>query len=631
MNPAAGALQSSDDPVRSAALHALTEVSMHHPDILADVRVALLSPSPVVRSAAILCWQRTKMGPEEMVRMGLLHRDRLVRQAALQAVCSWGTEDGLPACRRALRDSHEDLVATALRLVVQHGYAVEPELLVATLSASNRSVVLMAAVLLTNMQHEAGIPHIEAALACPQHDDYALVVRHIGSAGLTHYAAVLHTHLHHEHPHLVAVIQALGRLGHRPANRQLLSYLTHSNDHVRTTASHALIAIADHSVINALRGACLDCRSYVRTAAAWTLVGFDQDIDALVLRDILIQMRPSEALLWLKRWLTGDGERVSERIIRLHSEIEWCLTKEARTYVRRIIAAHPEHQQIRLRLHAAADPQISLTLLPLYSEQVLPLLSAALLVHILADDRLRKGGRLRPLADMHIKNNPQTLRLFWPHADESFHQFYGEYCLLTMNHDWHALIWQTRSPVLQRRYLKFVASLVHVAPGFVATIPAAGIAWLQQYAAPEGLYEHDMVRYVTAWWQEQQTVGNQQHLNDDPFATAEIFVAWAAVSPSGIAHRMIQLHENPLMPITIALRELLRTVLGVHPDAPAIRAILHEARRPSIDATLMPWYRRGALPALSAERVEQMRTVYADVDDIQLPLSEAATSICDVP
>jgi hypothetical protein len=113
MHPAVAELQSSDDSVRIAALHAVTAESIQQTDIRADVRIALLSPSAAVRSAAIRCWQRTNSGPDDDVRAGMLHRDREVRIAALSAVCNWGADEALSACRRALRDSHDDVVRVA--------------------------------------------------------------------------------------------------------------------------------------------------------------------------------------------------------------------------------------------------------------------------------------------------------------------------------------------------------------------------------------------------------------------------------------------------------------------------------------------------------------------------------------
>ena len=68
MHPAVAELQSSDDSVRIAALHAVTVESMQQTDIRADVRIALSSPSAAVRSAAIRCWQRTHSGPDDDVR-----------------------------------------------------------------------------------------------------------------------------------------------------------------------------------------------------------------------------------------------------------------------------------------------------------------------------------------------------------------------------------------------------------------------------------------------------------------------------------------------------------------------------------------------------------------------------------
>ena len=80
-------LQSGEDTVRVAALRRVTRDHMHaNPDILVDVRIALVSPSATVRCAALRCWQRTGMGSDSDVRSSLLHRDREVRIAALIAI-----------------------------------------------------------------------------------------------------------------------------------------------------------------------------------------------------------------------------------------------------------------------------------------------------------------------------------------------------------------------------------------------------------------------------------------------------------------------------------------------------------------------------------------------------------------
>ena len=617
MDPAAGSLQSSDDTVRIAALHALTESSMLHPDILADVRVALLSPSSLVRRAALVCWQRTGCGPDDDVRAGMLHRDREVRIAALSAVCRWGADEALSACRMALRDSHDDVVRVALLLLSMQHLPIEPEVLLSHLADANQMIAIKTAVLLAERGHADGEAAVAGYLAQTDSTAFPIVVRLIGAVGLTRYGAVLQAQLHPHHPHLAVLVQALGRLAEPSAIRPILSYLAHHNDHIRSCAVHALITMNDQRIVPALRGATADCRPYVRIAATWTLAGMDEAIDPLVLRDILIHMRTTEAVLWVKQWLRGDVERICERIIRLHTETDWCLSSDARSSLRGIIATHPDAQQIRLHLHACADPQISRTLLPLYTEGVLPLLSADVLVHILADDYLRKGSRLRALADIHIQRDPQTLRTFWSHADDWFHQFYGEYCLLTMDHRWHALIWQTASRALHRQYLKHMSILVRVAPGFVATIPPDGIEWLQRYRDPADPYENECVQYVCGFWEVQQAHASLPPASADPYASPDVFLAWAAPSARGVAQRLIHLHENPLMSVTTQRRALLRAVIQTHPDAPEICTILHDARHPALAVTLIPWYVSGALPPIDPA-VYALMPRYSDDQDIRM-------------
>ena len=629
MDPAAGALQSSDDTVRIAALHALTESSLRHPDIRADVRVALLSPSSVVRRAALVCWQRTGCGPDDDVRAGMLHRDREVRIAALNAVCSWGADEALGACRIALRDSHDDVVRVALLMLSMQHLPIEPELLLSHLADENQMIAIKTAVLLAERGHADGEAAVAGYLTQTDSPAFSIVVRLIGAVGLTRYGAVLQAQLHPHHPYLAVLVQALGRLAEPSAIRPILSYLAHHNDQIRSTAVQALIAMNDQRIVPALRGATADCRAYVRNAATWVLLGLDATIEPQMLRNALSAMRQNDAELLLKRWLTGPCASVVARVVTLHEETEWCESNDARACVRRFIAEHPDARAVRMELHLRQNPHICLTLLPYYSEGELPLLSVDILVRILADDRLRKGSRMRVLADVHIRRDPESLRVFWPHADESFHQYYGEHCLLTMQYEWQALIWQTRSAVLHRRFLRLLATLIRVAPGYVAHIPAAGIEWLQACTDRADFNLCESLTYVQSFWEAHQPPGSAALAPADPYESASVFAGWAGSSPGGIARRIVQRHDNPLVPITPELRVLFRTLIATHPDGDQVCAIVHAAQRPTIAVTLIPWYVNGVLPAVSTELYALMMDCCDTADRTQLHLMTPAVSLTD--
>lgn len=629
MDPAVTALQSNDDSVRIAALHAVTVESMQQTDIRADVRIALSSPSAAVRSAAIRCWQRTHSGPDDDVRAGMLHRDREVRIAALSAVCSWGADEALSACRRALRDSHDDVVRVALLFLSMQQLPIEPELLVPHLADDNQMIAIKTAVILAEQGHPDGDDALAGFLAQTNSTAYAITVRLIGVVGLTRYGAVLQAQLHPHHPHLAVLVQALGRLAEPRAIRPILSYLAHHNDQIRSTAVQALIAMNDQRIVPALRGATADCRAYVRNAATWVLLGLDAAIEPQMLRNALSAMRQNDAELLLKRWLTGPSASVVARVVTLHEETEWCASNDARACVRRCIAEHPDAQAVRMELHLRQNPHICLTLLPYYSEGELPLLSVDILVRILADDRLRKGSRMRVLADVHIRRDPESLRVFWPHADESFHQYYGEHCLLTMQYEWQALIWQTRSAVLHRRFLRLLATLIRVAPGYVAHTPAAGIEWLQACTDRADFNLCESLTYVQSFWEAHQPPGSVDLAPADPYESAPVFAGWAGSSPGGIARRIVQRHDNPLVPITPELRVLFRTLIATHPDGEQICAILHAAQRPAIAVTLIPWYVNGVLPAVSLELYAQMMDCCDAADRTQLHLMTSVVPITD--
>ena len=629
MDPAVTALQSNDDSVRIAALHAVTAESMQQTDIRADVRIALSSPSAAVRSAAIRCWQRTHSGPDDDVRAGMLHRDREVRIAALSAVCSWGADEALSACRRALRDSHDDVVRVALLFLSMQQLPIEPELLVSHLADDNQMIAIKTAVILAEQGHPDGDDALAGILAQTDSTAYAITVRLIGVVGLTRYGAVLQAQLHPHHPHLAVLVQALGRLAEPRAIRPILSYLAHHNDQIRSTAVQALIAMNDQRIVPALRGATADCRAYVRNAATWVLLGLDAAIEPQMLRNALSAMRQNDAELLLKRWLTGPSASVVARVVTLHEETEWCASNDARACVRRFIAEHPDAQAVRMELHLRQNPHICLTLLPYYSEGELPLLSVDILVRILADDRLRKGSRMLVLADVHIRRDPESLRVFWPHADESFHQYYGEHCLLTMQYEWQALIWQTRSAVLHRRFLRLLATLIRVTPGYVAHTPAAGIEWLQACTDRADFNLCESLTYVQSFWEAHQPPGSTELAPADPYESAPVFAGWAGSSPGGIARRIVQRHDNPLVPITPELRVLFRTLIATHPDGEQICAILHAAQRPAIAVTLIPWYVNGVLPAISLELYAQMMDCCDAADRTQLHLMTPAVPITD--
>ena len=590
-------LQSGEDTVRVAALRRVTRDHMHaNPDILVDVRIALVSPSATVRCAALRCWQRTGMGSDSDVRSSLLHRDREVRIAALIAIAGWSSDDGINACRIALRDAHDDVIRVSLQLVHTHALAVEHEVLAAHLGHANPEIACTVAVILAQRGNPTAFQMVEDWLVAGDSPSQRFAVREVGRIGVTVYVHHIRALLHPQHPCLGAAILALSRLGDRTSLRPLLSFLCHVRDDIRAEAVRALIHIGDVSIAPALHGALADERLYVRTAALHVLIGLDLPFDTAVLAGILPYMLQAAGGALLRPWLTGSAHIVATRLLILHRETQWYQISESRYAMRCIIAAHPQAADILHALACVEDARIVATLLPFYIAGDLQLPSDTFLIALLAGGTVQHGTSLRPLADAYIQRHPQTMRAFWQVADATFRQYYGELCILTFAEQWHALLWQITSRELHGRYVRVLASLIPIAPGYIARMPVAAIAWIEAGTEWCSLNDRGYAHCVVEAWRLFQHSDAVLPPIVDIYRDADFVRAFWGHNPSRIVHRMTELHRNPLVCVDLAMRNAFRTVLATHPDGMTICKELHDAKLPSLAVTLLPWYCDGTLP-----------------------------------
>ena len=607
------ALQDADDTVRIAALRRVTRDQMEsNTDIVRDVRIALLSPAVDIRCAALECWQRTEQGFDADVQGSLRHREGLVRIAALYAVIGWGHDIAVAACRIALRDTQDDVVRVALQIIQTHRLPIEPAILATHLDHSDPIIVSIAAALMAHYQDVTAQLLVDSWL-----DEYAsqrqlVMVRTVGRVGLQTSIPRVRAMLLPHHPCLRAAIVALGRLRDRAALRPLLSFLCHLNDDVRADVVQSLIHIGDPAIAPALSGALCDERAYVRSAALQVMLALELPVPPEALLRELPFLRHHQAEKLLTLWLVGDVAVMSERLRIIHQQSDWVATHDARVCIRHIITAHPHATEILCALNSLGDARLAATLQPFYLTGVLPLPSVATLSDLLACGTGYRGTSLRPLADTHIRRDPQTLLQFWKVADESFHRYYGEQCLLTLDPVWHATIVQTASHSLYVRVVRVLKALLPITPGYVARLPVSMLAWIEAGAATANLGVQADAEAVVAAWRGYQHAGAVLPEMVDVYADIDGLRAFWGTTTTRLVHHLIQLHRNPLMRIDPPRRAVFRRLIQEHHESDALCTNLNRARLPTLALTLLPWYCDGSLPWPPLDLIQEM---YALCDD----------------
>ena len=486
-------LQSNDDSVRIAAMHAVTAGDMS-PAVTAHIRMALLSPCAEIRLAAIACWQRCDCGPHDEGIQATYDRVDAVRAAAYALVLQWPTIDVQAVCHRGLLD-RSALVRMA---VLQANVVIPTALLHDRLHDSDRSVAYYVAERLALQQDAQALAWLfESESRGIAHK--RLAIRVFGRAGITAAVPMLMHEVQQRTPCMLCSIDALGALAHPDSFGLLMVLIADVSHEVRIAAIKALVAChAPDVIVPVMRQAVIcDSRKHVQVAAVDVLNGYNVAPSHTEFLAYAAHVKKIPRM-WLAALVDGPVDDVVDRLRYLYDAQ---IATPYRGFTSRLLGVIlARHNAAALLQACIASDHPYLVLLGVmgYETHRMPIRDEAiigLLTH--ADAWVREASTLIVRTTMH--HNGALLRMVWQGGDD--------YCkrlliapILRHDAEMRALVWQSTCSILRHQVITVLHADMRSECHIIACLSGDEIMHLEGWCHDTRLQNRFQVNDVIGMW-----------------------------------------------------------------------------------------------------------------------------------